>query len=765
MSSQKKRSTVEPRRTRGAARGKPSGARRTVSTKGRPRWALSFTLDQQLDVLGLVLFLGGILTALGLITPDRMPGLGPLLLILIRGLGSGVFAIPLGMIASGAWLLVRRFERVPRPRLSFLLGLFLLYGALLVTLEELGGAGGAAGAWLARWLAENLGAAGALLVLLGAIWMGLMLTFHLSPERPLEWAIRTLRGLRLNRTPARSLQIHLPSSARSEPLASPSSSEHSPRILGETEIQEAPAEAAGPLESMGELEEIEPPLQIAPEGPKWTLPRLEEILDPGEEEEIDEADLREKARIIEETLRSLGVEARVVEVERGPTVTLFGLEPGQISRGGRSTRVKVGQIAALADDLALALSARAVRVLAPIPGRGLVGIEVPNERAALVRLREVMESEAYRSMASPLRLPLGQTVSGEPLVADLTAMPHLLIAGATGSGKSVALNALLVSLLCTCTPDDLRLILIDPKRVELTPYNGIPHLWAPVVVEIEKVPRVLQEVMREMERRYRLFAAVGARHIADYNRRMEERGEPRMPYLVIIVDELADLMITAPEETERRITRLAQMARATGIHLIIATQRPSVDVVTGLIKANFPARIAFAVASSVDSRVILDMPGAETLLGRGDMLFLAPDQGQPIRAQGCFVSDEEIRRIVTYWKGMRGLPQPTSTRERRGGIAASPPIRPGPAEEIPSRGSIHEEKEAEDETDEALLQRAIEVVRLHRRASISLLQRKLRIGYNRAARLIDLMEARGLIGPPEEGSRWRGLEPPHELRE
>jgi S-DNA-T family DNA segregation ATPase FtsK/SpoIIIE len=502
-----------------------------------------------------------------------------------------------------------------------------------------------------------------------------------------------------------------------------------------------------------EEERLEAPLPIAPVGPKWTLPRLEEILDPGEEVEIDEGELREKARIIEETLRSLGVEARVVEVQRGPTVTLFGLEPGQISRGGRATRVKVAQIAALADDLALALSARTVRVLAPIPGRGLVGIEIPNERPALVRLRDVMESEAYRALSSPLRLPLGQTVSGEPLVADLTAMPHLLIAGATGSGKSVALNAILVSLLCTCTPEDLRLILIDPKRVELTPYNGIPHLWTPVVVEIEKVPRVLQEAMREMERRYRQFAAVGVRHIADYNRRMAERGEPRIPYLVIVVDELADLMITAPEETERRITRLAQMARATGIHLVIATQRPSVDVVTGLIKANFPARIAFAVASSVDSRVILDMPGAETLLGRGDMLFLPPDQGQPIRAQGCFVSDEEIRRVVTYWKGIRGLARPVP--ERRASPVRVPRPAPEPVPEPPVR---EPDEEGDHESDEVLLQRAIEIVRLHRRASISLLQRKLRIGYNRAARLIDLMEARGWIGPPEEGSRWRGLE-------
>ncbi|MBO9362660.1 MAG: DNA translocase FtsK, partial [Thermoflexus sp.] len=537
-----------------------------------------------------------------------------------------------------------------------------------------------------------------------------------------------------------------------------------PRILGEGALEALPSVEPEAPEGSGEGS-VEEPLPIAPVGPKWTLPRLEEILDPGEEVEIDEEELREKARIIEETLRSLGVEARVVEVQRGPTVTLFGLEPGQISRGGRATRVKVAQIAALADDLALALSARAVRVLAPIPGRGLVGIEIPNERPNLVRLRDVMESEAYRSLSSPLRLPLGQTVSGEPLVADLTAMPHLLIAGATGSGKSVALNAILVSLLCACTPEDLRLILIDPKRVELTPYNGIPHLWTPVVVELEKVPRVLQEAMREMERRYRQFAAAGVRHIADYNQRMAERGEPRIPYLIIVMDELADLMITAPEETERRITRLAQMARATGIHLVIATQRPSVDVVTGLIKANFPARMAFAVASSVDSRVILDMPGAETLLGRGDMLFLPPDQGHPIRAQGCFVSDEEIRRAVTYWKGIRGLARPA--RERR-----APPTRVlqpvlEPVREPPAR-ELQPQEEEDLESDEVLLQRAIEIVRLHRRASISLLQRKLRIGYNRAARLIDLMEARGWIGPPEEGSRWRGLEdlqPPADLSE
>ncbi len=761
MSRAKTRAAVR-RRTKGGTRVRTSGTRRPAAAQGLSRWKPTLTLDQQLDLLGLILFLGGILVGLGLLAPDRMPGLGFLLSALIHGLGGGVFAFPIGMVAGGAWLLVRRFPHVPRPHPSFLFGLLLLYGSVLMALDFLGGIGGTVGAALAQGLTENLGPVGAWLVLLGMIGVGLIGTFRLSPERALDWAIRRLRSLRPRAFTEGGLPIRFPPRSSSASAPSPPPPERSPRILGEAEAPDASAGAPEAVASIGESEWEEPeaPLQIAPEGPKWMLPRLEEILDPGEEVEIDEADLREKARIIEETLRSLGVEARVVEVQRGPVVTLFGLEPGQISRGGRATRVKVGQIAALADDLALALSARAIRVLAPIPGRGLVGIEVPNERAALVRLREVMESEAYRAMTSPLRLPLGQTVSGEPLVADLTAMPHLLIAGATGSGKSVALNAILVSLLCTCTPDDLRLILIDPKRVELTPYNGIPHLWTPVVVEVEKVPRVLQEAMKEMERRYRVFAAVGVRHIADYNRRAEERGEPRMPYLVIIVDELADLMIAAPEETERRITRLAQMARATGIHLVIATQRPSVDVVTGLIKANFPARIAFAVASSVDSRVILDMPGAETLLGRGDMLFLAPDQGQPIRAQGCFVSDEEIRRVVAYWKGVRGLAHPVPMPERRGTIAGPSPVQPKargalPREPVQGEGR---EGEIEEEPDEALLQRAVEIVRLHRRASISLLQRKLRIGYNRAARLIDLMEARGLIGPPEEGSRWRGLE-------
>ncbi len=328
-------------------------------------------------------------------------------------------------------------------------------------------------------------------------------------------------------------------------------------------------------------------------------------------------------------------------------------------------RVRVGKIAALADDLALALSARTIRIQAPVPGKGYVGIEVPNEEIALVALRDVIESEAFNRLKSPLRFALGQDVAGNAVAADLAAMPHLLIAGATGSGKSVCVNSLISCLLLNNTPDDLRLIMVDPKRVELTGYNGIPHLLAPVVVELERVVSALQWVLREMDKRYHKLAQAGCRNIKEYNAKLAAAGEKKLPYLVVIIDELADLMMLAPDETERTITRLAQLARATGIHLVIATQRPSVDVVTGLIKANFPARIAFAVASGVDSRVILDQPGAERLLGRGDMLFQAPDAPAPVRLQGIFVSDGEIQRLVTYWQSFAGTAAPAPTRSRR----------------------------------------------------------------------------------------------------
>ena len=339
-------------------------------------------------------------------------------------------------------------------------------------------------------------------------------------------------------------------------------------------------------------------------------------------------------------------------------------------------RVRVGKIAALADDLALALSARTIRVQAPVPGKGFVGIEVPNDEIALVALRDLIESEAFKRLKSPLRIALGLNVSGNAVAADLSVMPHLLIAGATGSGKSVCVNSLICCLLANNTPDDLRLVMVDPKRVELTGYNGIPHLLAPVVVDLERVVTVLQWVTREMDMRYHKLAEAGCRNIQEYNNRQVPRGEKKLPFLVVIVDELADLMMLSPDETERTVTRLAQLARATGIHLVIATQRPSVDVVTGLIKANFPARIAFAVASVMDSRVILDQPGAERLLGRGDMLFQAPDAPAPVRLQGVFVSESEIQRLVSYWQSFAGLrPAGPDCRRRDRRCTAQPACR------------------------------------------------------------------------------------------
>jgi S-DNA-T family DNA segregation ATPase FtsK/SpoIIIE len=414
----------------------------------------------------------------------------------------------------------------------------------------------------------------------------------------------------------------------------------------------------------------------------------------------------------------------------------------------------VSRIVALTNDLALALSAAPIRIEAPIPGRPYVGIEVPNSITALVSLRSIMEAEIFQTDRSPLKFALGRDVAGQPIVVDLVSMPHLLIAGATGSGKSVCINAIISCFLTTHTPETLRLLMVDPKMVELTNYNGVPHLLAPVVVELERVVDVLNWAAREMDRRYKVFSRLGVRNLVGYNELMVSQGEKIMPYIVIIIDELADLMMIAPDQVERTVTRIAQMARATGIHLIIATQRPSVDVVTGLIKANFPARAAFAVTSQVDSRVILDTPGAERLLGRGDMLFMAPDTSKLQRLQGVFVSDRELARLVHYWKGSHVVDeasQPSSDT-----ASATAPTSPEASQPVqrPLWADFKAKAEATDQGDD-LLPKAIEVVRSHNRASISLLQRRLRIGYARAARLIDMMEEQGLIGPDEGGGRSR----------
>lgn len=462
---------------------------------------------------------------------------------------------------------------------------------------------------------------------------------------------------------------------------------------------------------------------------------------------------QDRARVIEETLGSFGAPVHVVDISRGPTVTQFGVEPDFIETRSGRTRVRVGKIASLADDLALALAAQRIRIQAPVPGRSFVGIEVPNSEASRVMLRETIESDAFQKLRSPLRIAIGKDVSGRSVAYDLASMPHLLIAGTTGSGKSVCVNAMLSCLLLNNSPRDMRMVLVDPKRVELTGYNGIPHLLTPVITDADKVIGALQWVLREMDARFTRFAQVGVRNIGEYNR----RNQPGLPFLLVLIDELADLMMLAPDETERSLTRLAQLARATGIHLVLATQRPSVDVVTGLIKANFPSRIAFAVASQIDSRVILDQPGAERLLGKGDMLFQAPDAPAPYRLQGVWVSDSEIQRLIDFWRT-----QDYMLRQKPGSTQGEPqttaePVNMDMALSTPLHQSALFDGEMGSKDGDPVFDEAVEIVRNEGKASISMLQRKMRIGYTRAARLIDKMEETGIVGPPVQGSQVRAV--------
>jgi DNA segregation ATPase FtsK/SpoIIIE-like protein len=504
----------------------------------------------------------------------------------------------------------------------------------------------------------------------------------------------------------------------------------------------------------------------------WKLPETARLLQPGSEHEFDREELLKRARLIENTLESFGAPGKVIEVNTGPVITQYGVEPDYLTgRGGKKNRVKVSAIAQLDKDIQLALGARSIRIEAPVPGKGYVGIEVPNEQAALVSLRDVMEADEFKKVKSPLAIALGQAVDGTPVAADLSSMPHLLIAGTTGSGKSVMVNAIICSILSRNAPDAVKFIMVDPKRVELTGYNGIPHLVAPVVVELERIVGVLKWVTREMDERYKKFSMAGARNIDDFNKHLQE-GQERMPYMVVIIDELADLMMLAPDDTERVITRIAALARATGIHLVIATQRPSVDVVTGLIKANFPSRIAFAVASGTDSRVILDQPGAEKLLGRGDMLYLSGDTPAPARMQGVFVADAEIRNLCNFWKQQmtdedyqaRPISQlvldntvvedahSVTRSEKHEAQQQAFWDRDTESRVSTGLGDDGPESNMGSGAEDEMYEQAVETVRRLNKASVSLLQRRLRIGYTRAARLIDAMEEQGIVGPALEGS-------------
>ncbi|MGN7412300.1 DNA translocase FtsK [Paenibacillus sp. SAF-068] len=467
------------------------------------------------------------------------------------------------------------------------------------------------------------------------------------------------------------------------------------------------------------------PIKPPPPPPKpYKLPSFRLLAKPNNGGKAgDQKDYMQTARKLEATLESFGVRAKVLEVVRGPAVTRYEIQP--------DIGVKVSRIVSLTDDIALALAAKDIRMEAPIPGKSAIGIEVPNGEVSVVTMREVMETATFQDAESKVTIAFGRDISGQTIIGNLARMPHLLVAGATGSGKSVCINGIITSILYKAKPDEVKFLMVDPKMVELNVYNGIPHLMAPVVTDPKRASLALKKIVVEMEKRYELFSKSGTRNVEGYNNLMKDNPAAVLPYIVVIVDELADLMMVAAGDVEDAIARLAQMARAAGIHLIIATQRPSVDVITGVIKANIPSRIAFGVSSQVDSRTILDMGGAEKLLGRGDMLFMPMGASKPVRVQGAFMSDEEVENIVNYVRG-------------QGEAQYDESIVP----------EVDDSIQAADEVQDELYEQAVQIILEAKQASVSLLQRRMRVGYTRAARLIDSMEARGVIGP-YEGSKPR----------
>ena len=596
----------------------------------------------------------------------------------------------------------------------------------------LGIAGGRLGQLLSEPALRFLGFAGAVVVFSGLLLTSIILIFNTSPktllailigiwqaivwvakllyriiEMPITWVIRRREAQRS----AALTKSYEPEEPAMEPDEAPE----------EEEIPSVPATGASPVASMdhGHVPAVVP----LPPKPKKRRPKITVPIDLLErrDDKPTSGDIEFNKEVIRKTLKYFGIEVEMGDVAVGPTVTQFTFKPGE--------GVKLVRITGLHNDLALALAAHPIRIEAPIPGKSLVGVEVPNKSVALVGLREMLESRSYREKEQRMAVPfaLGRDVSGMPSLVDLSRMPHMLVAGATGAGKSVCLNILITCLLYGHSPDDLKLILVDPKRVEFTIYNGIPHLLTPVITKVEDTVNALKWAVREMDRRFDVLSAFGARDIASYN----ERSKDRIPYLVFIVDELADLMVMSGPEVEGPIVRLAQMARAVGIHLVLATQRPSVDVLTGLIKANIPARFAFSVASATDSRTILDRSGAEKLLGRGDMLYQTAEMSAPKRVQGAFITDNEVRHVVEFLKTSYGPPEYESSVVE----SARTPTAFGGGD-------------GGDES-EPLLEPAMDEIVRAGKASASLLQRRLKVGYARAARILDLLEREGMIGPGE----------------
>lgn len=681
----------------------------------------------RLELFGLLLAFTAVLLALSLfaLPPDSCPGVA--ICIFRESFGWGIYPLLLSITAVGIHL---AWGKTPRPyqiSLSQLIGLeLLLFTALPLSYifsgsslpqAHLGHGGGLFG-----WALSV-----PLLNFFGPILTGLFYTVVVLISLCLITHYRWEHLLRdLNR-----LSLYLGQLAQSlAPEAIPPTAVAAPQINLPTR---------SPATNPADETEPEPDTAVELPTPRdGRLPPID-LLQTSSDAPLSQAEIDHKKQIIEETLAHFGLPATVARIQQGPAVTQFGVEPGYLSKPGpdgqmKQQKVRIGQIAALQKDLALALAAQRLRIQAPVPGQGVVGIEVPNEEISMVRLRALIESEPFQQLNKPLAVAIGRDVSGQSVAVDLAKMPHLLVAGTTGSGKSVCINALIACLVFNNSPETLNLIMIDPKKVEMIRFNGLPHLIGNVEVEADRAVGVLRWLTAEMDRRYELFSHLNARNLSGYNQKAGRTPDrPKLPHLVAFIDELADLMHTYPGDVERTLCRLAQMARATGIHLVVATQRPSTDVITGLIKANFPARLSFAVASSIDSRVILDATGAEQLLGKGDMLFFPPDAAGPQRVQGVFMNDSEIDAIVHHWQQQ---------------LPADAKPKPPPWENLIAKYALL------DETD-SLLEQAVELAQKHDSLSTSFLQRRLRIGFPRAARIMEHLYEMGLVEDPEEGGKTR----------
>lgn len=711
------------------------------------------------EVAGLIVVALAVLAGASLFSPDKVGVIGSRLAALQRTIaGSYALFIPFSMFLWGfrmiffpnSALFARRAMGALLLILCVLTAVHIAavpdkdYSAatlFAIARQQEGAGGGILGALGALALLKAFGLVGGVVIMVSVAAIGLFLLLNISLKQFVQWLSQFAKGVvkafaqgisRFNAA-LRGLVRPADTSSKDKPAADPVNI-HDYHVPVEDEggsplpqapepvfVEPAPehsATAADQADMVIELENEEPELYLLP--PMSLLQKTIRLKDPQGRRE-----LVSQIGILEETLANFGIEAKVVNVHRGPTITRFEIQP--------ASGVKVSRIVNLADDLAMNLAATSVRIEAPIPGKSAIGLEVANKSKATVYLREVLETSEFLDNPSKLAIALGKDIAGDTVIADLIDIPHLLIAGATGSGKSVCLNAIIISLLYKAKPSELKFLLIDPKVVELNVYNGLPHLLSPVVTDPRTAAQGLKNIVKEMEQRYHLFAEAGARDIQRYNEFAEQRQEKPLPYIIVIIDELADLMMTAAAEVEDAICRIAQKSRAAGIHLIVATQRPSVDVITGFIKANLTTRIAFAVSSFTDSKTILDMGGAEKLLGRGDMLFSPFGSAKPQRLQGAFISDEEVEKVVAHILG-QSMP-----------VLRTDFLLP------------HEEEEEEElrEFDE-LLPEAARMIVESGQASISMLQRRLRIGYTRAGRLIDDMERLSIVGG-HEGSKARKI--------